>query len=365
MPYSRYTGSKGVGYYMYINPQSKVLRHIDRLSDMQHGKPIIPVTIEIDLSNRCILGCQGCHFAHTHVKGIWTKRDRKKPEGYQDTGDIMDTNFAINVIHDIARTGVESVVWSGGGEPLTHPSWEYIIRKAKDLRLSQGMYTSGVLLTPDAGKILGEHMRWVVVSLDAHDKFNYNLYKNGDFEKACNGVRYLVGNKAVVGASFLLNTHNWIYMREMHKLAQSLGATYTLFRPEINVDPSQPYKSSEDLHWIEEAMPILYEMALYPDVEVDPKRFWEYRYWEGHTYEFCEGVQLSTVITPDGRVWICCQRRGVTPIGDMNEENLEMIIENHPRRYKVDKGCRLMCRLNPINKTLDRLSEPVEHEEFI
>src|SRR5262245_837558 len=107
----------------YIAPRAKVLRHLDRLVGWQHGEKPAPVTVEWDLSNRCTLGCQDCHFAHTHVKGPWASKPRTLPMVYESTGDLADIGLVFRVLGELADAGVKSIVWSGGGEPTTHPKW--------------------------------------------------------------------------------------------------------------------------------------------------------------------------------------------------------------------------------------------------
>ncbi len=108
-------------------------------------------------------------------------------------------------------------------------------------------------------------------------------------------------------------------------------------------------------------------MALAPDVEVQPERFLDYRDWHGHGYDACKGIRLNATITPDGRVWICPQRRGVAGscLGDLRTESFGTIWARHPGAFAVDAGCRVMCRLHPINQTLASLERPLAHEAFV
>jgi hypothetical protein len=50
----------------YIDPRGKLFGHMDRLAEIRTGKRPPPVNVEVDVSNRCNLGCRGCHFAHLH-----------------------------------------------------------------------------------------------------------------------------------------------------------------------------------------------------------------------------------------------------------------------------------------------------------
>lgn len=351
---------------MFIQPRAKVLRYLDRVLPWDRGERTAPVTVEWDLSNRCVLGCQDCHFAHTHVKGPWATKPRLLPMAYETTGDLADMRVVNLALHEMASLGVQSVVWSGGGEPTTHPQWMEAIDAGQSAGLQQGMYTCGTLLTPETGKALASKAAWVVVSLDAVDDAAYMQEKGvRSFDRACAGIQALVGHTATIGVSFLLHADNWRRAHEMRALALELGANYVTFRPAIRTAPNQPSVCTDDRAWVPMAMSTLQKLATYPDVEIDPKRFAEYRDWTGHGYTQCRGIRLNTTITPDGRLWVCPQRRGVTSIGDLSCESFTTAWARHIGTYQVDEGCRVMCRLHPINQQLDALAQPVPHGAFL
>lgn len=353
----------------YIAPREKVFAHLERVVGWDRGKRYAPVTVEWDLSNRCTLGCQDCHFAHTHVKGPWAVKDRRLPMAYESTGDLADLRLVKRVLTELSLADVRSVVWSGGGEPTTHPHWREAIMLADYAGLEQGMYTLGGLLTQDAAAFLAHMTRWVVVSLDCADAASYAADKGVPphrFDAACQGIQWLANAKsAVIGVSFLLHGQNYTRAWDMLALARSLGATYTTFRPAIRTSPDTPNACADDRRWIA-AAPLLFEqLAREADVEIEPARFHEYATWSGHGYAVCRGVRLNTTITPDGRVWICPQRRGVTALGDLRTESFGEIWARHPGRFAVDDGCRVMCRLHPLNQQLEQMAQPRAHEAFL
>jgi MoaA/NifB/PqqE/SkfB family radical SAM enzyme len=358
----------------FIAPRAKVLKHMDRLVGWDRGEKPYPVTVEWDLSNRCTLGCQDCHFAHTHVKGPWATKLRVLPMAFESTGDLADRDLVFRTLDDMAHAdGVKAIVWSGGGEPTTHPDWLSIVEYAATLGYEQGMYTLGGLLTDASAMRLAKVASWVVVSLDAPDAETYAAEKGvpaSRFAAACHGITALIGHKATVGVSFLLHAGNVHRCDDMLALARSLGASYTTFRPAVQTSPAAPGVPLGDRKWALRAtdaayLSVLQRMAAQPDVEVDLDRFREYATWQGHGYTSCQGIQVNTTITPDGRVWICPQRRGVTALGDLRRESFAAIWARHPGHYTVDAGCRVQCRLHPVNATLAEIRAPRAHEAFI
>ena len=356
----------------FINPQRKVLAHLDRLGAWQYGLKPAPVTVEWDLSNRCYLGCQSCHFAHTHSRGPWASRSRRLPMAFEQTGDLADLAMVRRGLGEMAKAGVQGVIWAGGGEPTTHPGWLEAVQAASTAGLEQGTYTAGGLLSQAQAAELKRLASFVVVSLDAWNRETYLAEKAVDgFQRATDGLRWLAeaDGQAVIGASFLLHAGNWFDAFEMLLLARRLGATYTTFRPTIEASPDHPAKCASDRGWITTAMPVLQALTSEPDVEIDPARFRAYRDWNERSYAVCRGIQLVATVTPDGRVWICLQRRGIdgSSLGDLRQESFDTIWARHPGQWTDFRDCRVMCRLHSLNEQINEVMAPraQQHAAFV
>lgn len=353
----------------YITPD-KIFAHLDRVQGWRNGEKPAPITIEWDLSNRCSLGCAGCHFAYTHTRGPLAGHD--KPAGATSGGDLADPVMVKRVIDEVSAAGVQGVVWTGGGEPTLHPAFDHITAKALRVGLSQGMYTHGGHINPQRAVFVKRAFTWVVVSLDRHTPEGYSGYKrvpSKRFWDACAGIERLAAAQGdcTVGVSFLLDESSWQDAPEMLTLARSLGASYTTFRPMILFDQTAPAMPTDDRTWITHALPMLRELSAYADVECDPRRFLEYRDWAGRSYSVCRGIRYNTTITPDGRVWVCPNRREFpgSSIGDLSRESFADIWQRHPGQWTNFADCRAMCRLHLLNETLDAIETPHAHQAFV
>ena len=348
---------------------SKALGHLGRLAAWQDGGRAAPVTVEWDLSNRCVLGCQDCHFAHTHVRGPWASLGPMP--GYATTGDLADTGVVERGLREMADAGVQAVVFSGGGEPTTHPDWLRIVRAAAAAGLKVGMYTCGGLLDAQSAEKLALVAAWVVVSLDAADAETYSVDKsvNPDrFGVAVGSIGYLaVHESAVVGVSFLLHADNWHTVPQMLALARENRASYSTFRPVIRTSLEEPGVCLDDRGWITEAEGLLRDVALESDVELDWDRFLRYRDWAGRDYSTCYGVRLNATVTPDGRMWLCPQHRGLehSLVGDLSVESFADVWDRHPGEWVDLSNCRVMCRLHLMNEVLDTVYQGHRHPEFV
>lgn len=344
----------------YIDPKSKLLGHVDRIAEINAGGKPAPVNVEVDLTNRCNLGCDGCHFAHVHTRGPLAKRRT------HDSGDVFDYPLIDQALRQMRDFGVRSVVWTGGGEPTLHPFFDAVV---DDCPLPQGIYTNGTMVDELRADLLKRRMEWVYVSLDNHTKESYQAYKKVDgFERACQGVRNLVdaGGRATVGVGYLLHSGNWRNVPAMIEHGLGLGADYVNFRPMIAYDQAHPGQAGEDTGWINDAHTVLRLASGQKQVILDVDRFLMYRDWKGHGYQNCQWAQMQTVITPDGRVWACVNRRGFegSALGDLHVESFEDIWARS-RAWPVNGACRVMCRGHLPNLMLDAIRQQQAHGQFI
>ncbi len=351
----------------YINPHSKVIKHLDRLSALQKGDRCYPINAEIDLSNRCNLRCSWCDFAYTHSKSPWANKCTK-PEGYIETGDLMTWLVADKILDELRGAGVTSITWTGGGEPLTNPEAVEIFKTAHELGFQQGIYTNGTLIDYHNAEALKELMTWIYISLDAYDRRGYTISKGKGFAAACHAVSMLkmIEGQATVGAGFLINCDNYRHVSEMYTLGIDLGADYIQFRPVVNYDQDMPGVVNSDSVWLENAMNYLVQLRGKAKLEFDLERFRALRHWRGHGYKRCYWAQLQTSITPNGKVWTCINKRGHrgAEIGDLTTQNFKEIWDAVPETC-VNADCRILCRGHFANLTINEIMRKEPHTNFI
>ncbi len=339
----------------YIDTRRKLFRHLDRVAGLKGRGLPPPVNVEIDLCNRCDRGCRWCHFSYTHTRGPLA-------EGGAVCGDLMEVELALGIIKQLEGAGVRSITWSGGGEPTLHPHFDQIVSVVE---IDQGLYTHGGHINEARGRLLKRKLKWVCVSLDCVDAASYARYKQvpaGRFEEACQGVRNLAQaeGEATVGVGFLLSKDNWGDVLPMIDLGRMLGADYIQFRPAILYDRRWPGRLVGDIAWIDMVISDTLAWCKHhqPDVEVDISRFEMYRDWEGHGYETCWWSGLQTVITPDGKVWGCVNKRGLAgaEIGDLTRQPFGEIWQAAGLQG-VNGDCRVMCRGHIANLALDEMMD--------
>lgn len=363
----------------YINQSLKVLRHADRIATLQAGRIPFPINMEIDISNRCPLGCGGCHFGYTHSKGPLREHplelQQVSADGLEDTGDLMELGLFQRVCRELAEAGVKSITFTGGGEPLVHPQFAEFLATARK-HLEVGLYSSMAGSSPSKIEAIRRHCTWIVVSIDEPDRESYQAWKGTNaFQGIYRATKELTrdGSGLVTGASFLIHAGNWEKLEQMYALHKELGTTYCLFRPLVKYDLQHPDRMVEDPktwmnqpRWRDGLITRLYQMReQYKDVEIAIDKFARYALWQ-RTYRECVAASLSGVVTPNGKVWACVNRRGFpgSCIGDLSKEPFVEVWQRQRRWADFDQ-CRVLCRGDEVNVALQPLLAKQPHENFL
>lgn len=348
----------------YINPQRKLIYHIDKITDIRNGSQVAPVNVEIDLSNRCSLGCEWCHFAYTHTRGPLAGK-ASNPDGKEPGGDLMDFSLAIDVMRQLFVGGVQSITWTGGGEPTLHPQFDAIINACP---LPQGVYTHGGHITPERAQLMKRAMEWIYISLDECTPEAYIKSKGVNrFNQVLDGIDRLVeaDGEAVIGLGFMIHKDNYNQMPDMVALGRRLGVGYVQFRPTIAYSHDNPNAADEYTAWVKNATSYLEAYRNVPFVHADIDRFRMYANWE-RPYNTCYWTQLQSVITPNGKVWTCVNKREYAGecLGDLSIESWADVWAR-ATACQVNDTCRIMCRGHLPNITINQMVTEPAHSAFI
>lgn len=361
----------------YISPKSKLFSHLNTIQAIKEheagkgGLRPAPVNVELDASWRCSHGCFYCHYAYTHTRGP-LKGTQGKPKDAIDGGDLLDFDMAKSILDQVAAYGVKSVTWSGGGEPTLNPHFNGLIRHADSVGLEQGLYTHGGHIDDERAALLKSTLTWVFVSLDACTAESFKAAKGVNrFEAVLKGIRHLVAAQgtATVGVGFMLHADNYKDIHDMVRLGRELGVDYVQFRPVVDFDIDDPGKSVEtDTAWIRHAIGRLQAYRDDDFVIADASRFDMYATWRGHGYDVCGWSALQTVITPNGKMWRCTNKREYPDalLGDLATESFADAWNRSGGTCAVNASCRVLCIGHMKNVQLTpMLATDVAHENFI
>ena len=142
-----------------------------------------PSTIILHLTEVCNLRCKMCYFwgetgAYSHAK------TGEKPK-------ILDFDLARKVIRELGSSRPRPFYSLFGGEPLTYPYLEELIREIKDTRSPVDAPTNGTLLAKYAPMLVRTGFDQVRISVDGPREINDDQRGKGSYDKAMKGIKEL------------------------------------------------------------------------------------------------------------------------------------------------------------------------------
>lgn len=130
----------------------------DKIKMISKGKVVNPFQVELHLSNVCNHNCKWCIYKELRQNNLSS----------------IPYNMADKLITELNNSHCETILFSGGGEPLTYSNIENIIYKSYSLKMNNILITNGGLLhKKDLEKLLLSCTN-IQISLDAYDNDSHN-----------------------------------------------------------------------------------------------------------------------------------------------------------------------------------------------
>lgn len=152
----------------------KIVKHRSRFEHFLTGSDdrIVPITFEAWPSLSCNARCSLCTYK---------QNDARKEADKTDTLILADVDKMRIILSKMAFAGVNSIIWTGGGEPTLHPKLTELIREccANDMRW--GLFTHGLNLTEQlAEDLIALEPRFLRISINSwSDMSHHDEYRLG------------------------------------------------------------------------------------------------------------------------------------------------------------------------------------------
>ena len=163
----------------------------------------------------------GCNLACRHC---WLSPSFQHEGG---TGGHLDFELFALAIEEAVPLGLSRVKLTGG-EPLLHPDLLRMVDLLKEKELDLTIETNGTLLTPSLARYLKDKstLTHISVSLDGAEPETHDAFRGveGSFEKACQGIRHLVGVGYHPQVIMSLHPGNVGEVEALLRLAEEIGA---------------------------------------------------------------------------------------------------------------------------------------------
>lgn len=322
-----------------FNPQLKVFQHPDRVAEfLKKGYTSAPVSIEISPANYCNAQCNWCFYAET-----------------QDKSGI-EQGLMLRTIDELAEMGVQSINWTGGGEPTLHPNFREFVERSYEKKVLQGIFTNALkYMRADPKKF-----EWIRVSIvPKPDVIPYENIERYAREAKEVGVCYSLE------ARDLTRLKNGETLEDIVKHLRDTGVTYLQLRPVL------PVGGGVEHHPIEPPE----EMKKYSNdkfkVHITSYKFENFK--KERRYPVCYGHNFTPFIWENGDVAVCAYhyKQDNWTFGNLHDKTFKEIWAGE-RRQEVIKSelvkpsCQTCCKLDELNILLYAIkdSKP-RHPQFL
>lgn len=273
------------------------------------GENVFPESVEIDPANSCNHDCPFCIYSSLHKQG---RREQLSKE------------VLFKLVSALFDLGCKSILFIGGGEPLTNKHTVEVMEFAASKSISVGLVTNGSLISEKNLERIANSATYVRISLDAATSETYELmHKSKDFDKIANNIRMLANEKkCTVGVSYFVNEYNYLEIPLASEFAFASNADYIQFKSYAGISHSM------ELH-----IEILEKLRLalkYSTGDFDVHimdGLLQNSFLQVRGYSKCHWQNFKTIIGADGDVYVCTQKRGdkKAVIGNVNLQSIQEI----------------------------------------
>ncbi|MBF0183174.1 MAG: radical SAM protein [Magnetococcales bacterium] len=346
----------------------KFLRFSDHIDALRTQSVCAPVHIRIKPTNICNHDCWYCAYRVDHLQ-LGADMVERESLSYEKMSEIVD---------DCISMGVKAVTFSGGGDPLVYKNLPEMIERLANGGVRVATLTNGANLKGKMAEALARHATWVRISLDAWDDASYARFrgiKEGDFSKLCDNIRAFVamGDRCVLGISFIVTHENYTHILETSRLLKSLGVNHIKFSGVVIANEGHNNNEYHSQIMQETSAQIEAAKALNDARFTIIDHYHELEERFDKSYTQCPFLQFLTVIGADATVYTC-QDKAYTEAGTLgsirdrsfkefwfSEENKKKLFQFNP-----SESCRHHCVTHSKNLAiLDLLSIDPEHGFFV
>ncbi len=287
-----------------FDQMAKALAQRPHLETIARGGFPPPVSVKIELTSVCNHDCHFC--AYRRIVASPKVKDR------------LDGDRVLALVDELAASGVQGLMFTGGGEPLLHPRADEILSRCRERGIAHALITNGSRLSRLSDATLGG-LRWVRFSINAGDAEAYARVHGvgldaweavwSEVRRAADKARFPA---LTVGVSFVVTSWNAAGIERSAELARESGADYVHFRPAFQ-GPDTELDRQLDPAEIEAVVARLQALTTGDErfhVYGITRRFAEIEAAARPTpasreHIHCRSTPLVAYVLPDGKVSIC------------------------------------------------------------
>ena len=333
----------------------KVLYHQENIVKFKEGKRPFPVTLEIDLTNRCNHRCSFCFYA----------------EHISVNKDSIDSEILKVRLKEAKELGTKGISFTGGGEPMIHKNYEEILVYTKNLGFDVGTITNGSIVTEKNVDTLIKNLQWIRISMAGGDAESYAKVQGvNQFEKVVNNIKLLSKRKEElksninIGIRTLVTPENINTIIGFAHIIKKLNVGYLQLAPDQYTDDGGKFWNdafTQDV--FKQTKEILKErkISLLTTSYMKEQENLDYP-------TTCYAHFFKAAILAEGHYVFCQNGRDEEKyhIGNIYDQSLKEIWESEKIKGIENDGirpnnCGLFCKHMAINNSLEKNIHPDEN----
>ncbi len=324
----------------------KIFFHPENIVQYKEGKRPFPVTLEIDLTNRCNHRCSFCFYA----------------EHISINKDSLDTKILKQRLNEAKELGTKGISFTGGGEPMIHKDYEEILVFTKKLGFDVGTITNGSVINKQNVDTLIDNLQWIRISMAGGDKQSYENVQGVDqFNKVVSNIQLLSKRKMELNSSINVGIRTLVTPENIHSIIKfanmikSLNINYFQLAPDQYTNDKGGFWNSNDTQNVfKETKEILTENGIF----LLGTGYMKSQEKLDHP-QTCYAHFFKAAILAEGHYSFCQNARDDPKfhIGNIYNNTLKEIWENEKIR-EIEKwvkpnNCELFCRHMAINNAME------------
>jgi GTP 3',8-cyclase len=338
--------------------------HPLRVAEWSEKGDCFPVYVEIGPTKRCNHRCTYCGL-----------------DWFPYSNDDFDRDTLLDALDNMAKNGVKSIMYAGEGEPLLHKSIVDFIQRAKNNGMGVSVTSNGVPFKKEMADATLPYLTWLRFSIDAGDRDTYarvHKTKPSDYDKVFENLNYATTVKkekklaVEIGVQALLIPDTIGGVEDLVVKVKKAGADNIQIKP-YSQHPLSLNKFVVDYNEYGSLESKLMKHQT-KDFQVWFRSNNMQRIQEGPDYSCCMGLPFFALVEANANVIPCNLYYGNAEFtyGNLKEQSFSDIWNSEKRQDVIKKinhngieVCRESCRLDVINRYLNRLAVPKESDRFL
>lgn len=322
----------------------KIFFHPEHIVKYKEKKRPFPITMEIDLTNKCNHKCVFCFYA----------------EHISTDNSTLETEILKERITEMAKLGCKGISFTGGGEPTLHHNFKEILEHTHKNCIDCGLITNGSVVHKYIDEIL-YNLKWIRISLAGGNSNSYKEVQGVDqFDKVIKNIILLSNEKKNrnsnlnIGIRVLVTQNNINSLENLIEILKDTSINYIQLAPDMFTNDNGEFWNSENTQNIFKKINKILEVNNIMQLTTG------YLNHQNHLdyVSTCYAHFFQGALTAEGNLIFCKNARDKTKfvIGNIYEKTFSEIWDDQVTKnlesHIKPSNCGLFCKCMQLNVSM-------------